>query len=55
LKTQANEWDPDILIKEIFNFIKKQNMIRKIPLKTAHRKDKKDLLIQMKRIISVKE
>ena len=49
-KDYAIEWNPDILIPKIIEFVEKENKLRKNNLLTASRKSKKDLQEELKKI-----
>ena len=49
-KDLAIEWNPDLLFREIINFTLEQNKKREIQLMTAHRTNKKNLLIELKKL-----
>ncbi len=49
-RDQAIEWNPDKIVPKIIEFVEKENKLRKSNLLTASRKNKKDLLNEIRKM-----
>ena len=51
-KDHAIEWNPDIVFPKTIEFVEKENKNRKNKLLTTNKKNKKDLLTELRKLLN---